>query len=485
MSELAMILNKTQRGLNAAMGMLRRLPQLFREKVSFRASVWSVTGYGTGQVIRFASNLILTRLLVPEVFGLMAIANSLLLGLSFFSDIGTHRSIIQNKRGEDPDFLNTAWTIQMIRGVVLFFLSAIAAYPMSMFYGDSRLLWLIPTLGLTSITWGLCSTALITLNRRMQVGRLALFEIAIQIIGLTVIIVLVQQTRSIQGLVIGMLVGEVFRVVGSHLLIKGYRNKLAWDREALHEIIHFGKWLMFSTAMTFLATQTDRLILGKYYSLTFIGIYAVAYTLSDVPRQVMRKLNQQVLLPEICRQLEAYPEHLRDFILKRRKLLLTALGFGISLMVAFGDLVIKFLFDDRYDQGAWILPLMSTGLWISALAITADPALYAIGKPKIPSFGNLAKFIYMLVAIPILAMWLGPVGAIIAIAWNDVFYYVAVGWGLKREKLSVFRQDFAFTLLLIPMIGVMVAFRLLIGHGTPLDTMPAIGQVVQEWLLQK
>lgn len=71
------------------------------------------------QLIRLGSNLILTRLLFPEAFGLMALVQTFMTGLAMFSDIGIGPSIIQNRRGEDPDFLNTAWTIQIGRGVML------------------------------------------------------------------------------------------------------------------------------------------------------------------------------------------------------------------------------------------------------------------------------------------------------------------------------------------------------------------------------
>jgi hypothetical protein len=63
-------------------------------------------------------DLILTRLLFPEAFGLMALVQVFMGGLQMFSDLGVNMSIIQSKRGEDPDFLNTAWTFQILRGLI-------------------------------------------------------------------------------------------------------------------------------------------------------------------------------------------------------------------------------------------------------------------------------------------------------------------------------------------------------------------------------
>ncbi len=86
------------------------------QKKAIGASVWVIIGYGSSQCLRLISNLILTRLLVPELFGLMALVNTFIIGLNLFSDVGIRPSIIRSERGEDPLFLNTAWTLQVIRG---------------------------------------------------------------------------------------------------------------------------------------------------------------------------------------------------------------------------------------------------------------------------------------------------------------------------------------------------------------------------------
>lgn len=83
------------------------------------SSVWVFGGQIAGQVLRLVSNLIMTRLLVPEMFGVMAVANTVIIGLALCSYIGLHHNIIQSSRGDDPDFLNTAWTMQVIRGVYI------------------------------------------------------------------------------------------------------------------------------------------------------------------------------------------------------------------------------------------------------------------------------------------------------------------------------------------------------------------------------
>jgi O-antigen/teichoic acid export membrane protein len=78
------------------------------KKLAIKEAFWTIVGYGGSLVLRFASSLILTRLLFPELFGLMGIVNIFIIGLQLFSDVGIGLNIVQNKRGDEPEFYNTA-----------------------------------------------------------------------------------------------------------------------------------------------------------------------------------------------------------------------------------------------------------------------------------------------------------------------------------------------------------------------------------------
>ena len=57
--------------------------------------------------------------MLPEAFGIMALVNVLIQGLTMFSDVGIEPAIVQHRRGDEPRFYNTAWTVQILRGFVL------------------------------------------------------------------------------------------------------------------------------------------------------------------------------------------------------------------------------------------------------------------------------------------------------------------------------------------------------------------------------
>ena len=150
---------------------------------AMRGSLWTIAGFGGGQVLRLGSNLILTRLLAPNAFGLMALINVFIICLEMLSDIGVHAAIIHNKRGDDPEFLRTACTIGVIRGVLLWIVSCLIAWPVAVFYNEPRLMLMIPISGLIVLIMGFQTRALAQHNRHMNLERLTVLQLVAQAIS--------------------------------------------------------------------------------------------------------------------------------------------------------------------------------------------------------------------------------------------------------------------------------------------------------------
>lgn len=439
------------------------------KKLALRGAVWTFLGYGSSQILRFANNLILTRLLVPEFFGLMAIVNTIRVGLELFSDIGIGQSIIQNKRGDDPVFLNTAWTVQVLRGFGLWLMSLALAYPIASFYGDERLLWLVPIVGVTTIFDGFCSTSIFTLNRRMELGKLTVFELIVQVLFLTIIIVWAYFSPTLLALALGGLSGPFLKMIGSHWLLPGYRNRFAWDRSSLREIGSFGRWIFIATALMFSAEQADRLILGKLLTFQLLGVYTIAYTLANMPREVIKQLSYRVIFPTISNHADLQRSQLRAKILRQRWRLLSGVAVGLAVLISVGDLVIDALYDERYDAAAWMMPILCSGIWFSVLFYTLSPALLAVGKPLYTAQSNFSRLLVISIGLPLAFSSMGILGAVIVIALSDLPSYLTLLYGLKREQLACIAQDIQTTLFFIGVLAIAIAIRVGLGFGLPVN----------------
>ena len=439
------------------------------KKQAFRATAWTIGGYGASMVLRFASNLILARLLLPASFGLMNLVNVFIMGLHLFSDVGLGPSLIQNKRGDDPTFINTAWTIQVIRGGALWLGSILIAWPVAQVYGEKELLYLIPIVGLSTLISSLNSTALYTLNRQLAVGKLAIFELGGQVIGLTAMISWAWFDRSVWALVFGGLATSIIQLVWSHRLLPEQPNRFVWDKEAAKNIFSFGKWIFFSTALTFLASQADRLILGKLVTPAQLGIYGIAYTLADIPRQVIMALSGKVIFPAFSKMVDLPRETFRAKILKNRRPLLLALATGLTILVSVGDYAVRLLYKPVYHDAAWMLPIIAVGIWHTSLYSTMSPALMALGKPVYNTIGFSLTLITISTALFVGYHYMGLKGAVIAVAVGDLPFYGVTMYGLWREKLGCLKQDLWATALFLGLLAAVLFGRFVVTGTLPIS----------------
>src|SRR5207248_4930218 len=230
---------------------------------ALRASLWTTFGYGASQALRLVSSIVLTRLLFRETFGIMALVNAVLQGLLLFSDLGIGAMIVQSRRGQEPAFLDTAWTIQVMRGALLLLVALAIAWPTSRFYGEPQLLWLVPMVGLNALISGFTSTSYFTLSRSLHQRRLVLLDLAAQVISFVVIVAWALIHPSVWALMGGGTTLFVLKTVSSHVFLPGHRNLLRWDRDAAREVLRFGRWVLVSSLLTFCANRLDALLLGS------------------------------------------------------------------------------------------------------------------------------------------------------------------------------------------------------------------------------
>lgn len=413
-----------------------------------RASAWTLVGYGMAQVFRLASNVILTRLLFPGAFGVMTLVNAFMQGLQMFSDVGIGPSIIQSSRGDDPRFLNTAWTLQVIRGFTLFAFALALALPFGRFYPHlPGLASLIPAAGIVAVISGFNSTSLFTQNRRLALGRITLLNFGGQIVSILVMIVLAWMYRQVWVLVVGGIVNAVFIMLTSHFAIPGVRNRFCWDYDSRDALLGFGKWVFVSTLLTFLALQLDRLLLPTLESAATMGLYGVALTLVALPKNVAVRLASSVLYPHFARQSESGPKALEARVLQARRLTL-ALGLVISLCLALGSpLLFRFLYDPRYVDAGWMAQLLSIYTWFSLLQASSDRALLARGDSRAISISNFVNL--AVTAVGCLAgykLWKMP-GFILGLSLSSLAGHVVIQIALKLHGINIIRQDVIYTLV--------------------------------------
>ena len=173
-------------------------------------------------------------------------------GIEMLSDIGIGPSIVQSPRGDDRRFINTAWSLQALRGLLLFLVALLATPLVAHFYENPIFKAAVPVFSLIFLINGLRSVQPILLQKQMDTRRQGLFEIFLGIVSLVIHVAFAWLWPTVWALIGAMLVGAAIQTVVSFFLLRDVPFKPALHREHVHDILHFGKWVFLSSIVYFL-----------------------------------------------------------------------------------------------------------------------------------------------------------------------------------------------------------------------------------------
>ena len=399
------------------------------------SSLWRLGGGGFEQAMRLAGNLVLTRLLAPEDFGLMAMAMSLQSGLMMATDIGLNQSVIRSERGEDPRFLRTAWTIKVIRHAqlsLLFLGLAGLVYVLAQrfdlgdtVYADPMLPWVMAALALPLALKGLVSMNLALNERRMRMASFVLLNAGSQVVTLAAIIVFALIEPSVWALVWGGVIGSVIRVAASHIVIPGPRMGFLLDRDHAGEIWGYGKWLMGASFFTFFAQQGDRLIFGALLAPFDFGIYAVARLWVDAAAGMVTRVSTPVSLAALSEVRRERPKQLGP-VFRRIRLLQNAVCIGAFGVLAVGGRpIVEFLYPPNFHAVGAVVILLAPLLLLRIWSVYGTLVL-AMGDSRNFATVTALRCAALLVTVPAFFHFFGPAWAYFAVAINHA-------WGVPQQ----------------------------------------------------
>lgn len=413
------------------------------KNLALRGSIWSLGGFGASNIIRLSGNLILTRILFPEAFGIMALIEMVMNGIHMFSDLGIAAGIISHPKGEDQHFLNTAWTLQVIRGCCLWLCTCIIAYPASIVYDAPILLKLLPFTGLSALINGFNSTSVILLRRKINVKPLVIWETASQLFGLLCMIYLAWYLRSVWALAIGSVFRMTVAMISSQFLITRIKLKFGWNRSAVHELVRFGKWIFLGTAMTFIINQGDRALLGLYVTKQTLGLYAIATVWSRMGVLALNRLNAQVLFPLYSAIVKKSDHQLRDKVLKIRTRLAMVFVPLACVLSIFGQRIIDMLYDGRYADAGWMLQFLAIGGIGMTITLTSSGILLAAGDSFRHMVFQISRSLVLVSSIILGVHFGGTKGLIICVMISRFLDYPILVWAIKRYGVWLPNLDMA------------------------------------------
>ncbi|OQK17032.1 hypothetical protein AU255_03800 [Methyloprofundus sedimenti] len=420
-----------------------------------RSGSWVIFGHLFSQGLRLGSNLILTRLLVPEIFGVMTIVTVIMVGLAMFSDVGLLQNIVQSKRGEERKYLNTAWTIQIIRGLAIFLIALVLSFGLYVLgqlgwlnsdtvYGNAQLPVILAVVSLTAIVAAFNSINILVLNRKLMMSKLIMIDLVSQVAGLMFMLMWAWYQRDVWALVFGGILSAVVKMLLSHNVSIGERCHFNWDKKAVHEIIHFGKWIFLSSIFGFLLNQGDRILLGGMISAELLGVYSIAFFLANALKDALLKLISSVFFPVLSETVRNSPERLESTYYKIRNKIDTITFFIAGFIFASGETIVRFFYDSRYQDAGWMLQILSLSLVATGFFLSGQCFL-AQGNSKILTLMTLIQTASLYILLPFLYYEYGMLGAVwsivaislIRIIVSSMYMKIYFFYNIKKEFLML------------------------------------------------
>ena len=261
-----------------------------------RGSVALGAGAVFQRALKLGRIMVLARLLVPEDFGLVAIVMMVVVMLESITDAGVRVSIIQNKDGASPSYLNAAWWFQAVRGLGLFSIALLLSPLVAGFYENPLLTDLLRVSFLSILFNGLVSPRVHLLEREFRFGKWTLLLQLSALIGTIITIALAYYLRSVWAIVFGTVAEKFTYCLLSYILLP-FLPKLKIARKYLRELFVFGRGVFGISGLNLIMRQADVFVLGKLVTQGLLGSYYLALQLAEQLSSLFSSVVLPVLLP--------------------------------------------------------------------------------------------------------------------------------------------------------------------------------------------
>jgi len=374
-----------------------------------KGAAWMVFFKLTERSIGLISTIILARLLIPEDFGLIAMAMSIIAILELLGAFGFDVAIIQNQTAERKHY-DTAWTYNVLFAISSTLVLALLASPAAIFYHEPRLENVIYLLALGNLIRGFENIGVLEFRKNMTFDKEFKFQLGKKLAGFFTTVPLAIILGSYWALVAGMLMGWFMGVILSFML-HAYRPR--FSLAASHELFHFSKWLLITNLFNFIKIRSADFIIGRLSGPQALGLFTISYEISNLPTtELVAPVNRAVFpgYAKISNNMAALRE---GFLKVLAMIAIFALPAGMGIAATSEPLVLVFLGSNWIDSIPLIQILAVFGATL-ALQTNTGSVFLALGRPKILAVIGAIHISLLVPALMVLVSNNGSIGA----AWG-------------------------------------------------------------------
>jgi len=389
-------------------GLLETLSRWFTKTVpagnlaarTIKSGMWMSAMQVSDRFLQIVLLVILASLLGPTAFGVMGIALVTTNALKRFSRLGFDEALIQDAEEDIDSYLDTAWTIQLLRGILLATVTFAAAPVIADVFSEPAARPVLRVIAASPLLVGLRNPAIVYFKKDLQFHKQFVYQMSGSILNFVVALgIAFFVTESVWALVAGYVLADAARSAVSYTL-HDYRPWLGLNRAVAGELFNYGKWITGSGAILFLINEGDDAVVGVLLSSTALGLYQVGYRLGKAPSREITQIVSGVLFPTYSKLQEDIDELRQVFFLIVRVTTLLSFPVGVGIVVVAPTFVRGFMGAEWLSMVPAMQLIAVYGLLVS-FAATFGPVWKALGRPDyITKLGVVRLVLIALLVIP-------------------------------------------------------------------------------------
>lgn len=438
--------------------------------VNLRGDLFATTfTFALQALIRLGSSLVLTRVLLPEAYGIITILASILYVIGNILDTNVALFIVRDKNAEQPRYLNTAWTLRFCRSL----LSAAALFVCAPFIATR--VYDLPSLTLPLQVFSLWfvidgfETMAFPLAIRRKQARLQMYsELAASALSTAFSIAYCYRYHTFWGMAFAMLLNRLIMVVLSYRFYPELRPRLFFDGAAAREILVYSKFTIPSSLLTLGLNQFDKVVFLRLFDLRLLGLYGLAGNIAGSVETLISKISQAVLYPRCAHNFRENPgTATQRYYTDNVKLFIGILGMPAAICGA-APLIIALLYDPRYSEAGTVLQALSLRAVFLSLASPAEDLLISAGEFHVILVGNVLRAAWIVLGSLAGYYFFGFLGFIYGLSLSGLAPWVYYLWlqnsrGMLIAKYELYKVAFVLAVGIASYLGSALVLALFPG----------------------
>lgn len=429
-----------------------------------RGAVWMTVARIGGQVFGLASTIVVARFITPDDYGVFAAAMGLMTLVSIFAELPVSQAIIHLRHVDDDDY-DTAFTIGVLRGVVLAALMVALAVPLAAFMKDDRIAPVMAALGIYVFLLGLRNARMDMYIREMNFSRDAWMELGSKFASLVFAATFAVLLRSYWAMVISMCAAAAAQVILSHW----FKPKMPrLTLKSFNRIFSYSIWIAGGTILGQIYRFIDTLTLGRIAGTTTLGVFSIGQLLSTRIGEAITAPARRPLFAAFS-QLQAERERARNAFLQSISLMAFLVVPVTVTLLLMAEPIVLILLGPKWASAVVVVQVIAGILLSQIIFIPLQALLMGLGHTRTLFLRGLGlTALYLPLAIwavtnhDLIGLLIAKVGLMSFVMIADVLIArYAINLSIRQQLLAIYRPLLAGAI----MVGVYLLCRDWVPEG--------------------